>query len=250
MKREWWAGGVFDADMAEVNFPPEKIAEAKAEVKGLRSRLGLKPGMAVLDAACGVGRHSLELARQGLLVTGVDYSRDYVKRAQASARRERLKGAAFESGDLRDLWRFHGSFDAVINLYTSFGYYARAKDNLEALRQMAGALKPGGVLALELLPRESLQKIFVAKDWHRTSDGYMMFKREWIHGGRQMRGEVVTVRQGRAHEHVTELWVYTVHELESMLRRVGLERVRIWGGYKGQKWAPGRRLLIAGWKSS
>ncbi len=250
MKREWWAGGAFDADMADVNFPPEKIAEAKLEVQGLRSRLGLKSGMTVLDAACGVGRHSLELARQGMRVTGVDYSRDYVRRAQASAKRERLKGTAFESGDLRDLWRFHQSFDAVINLYTSFGYYGSAKDNLEALRQMANALKPGGVLALELLPRESLQAGFLAKDWQRTQDGYMMFKREWIHGGRQLRGEVVTVRQGKIHEHLTEVWVYGVHDLEVMLRRVGLERVRIWGGYKGQKWTAGHRLLMAAWKAS
>src|SRR5260221_7463048 len=104
MAREWFSSGFFDADMAELLFDSEKMREAKAEVSALVRLARLKKGASVLDAACGMGRHSLELARKGFAVTGVDITEAYVKEASRLAKREKLKHAEFQKGELRDLY--------------------------------------------------------------------------------------------------------------------------------------------------
>src|SRR5258708_6232554 len=101
MGREWWNSGFFDMEMAEVMFDPARLELAKKEVAGLVRLTKLRKGSRILDAACGVGRHSLELARRGCSVTGVDFSHEYVAVAERLARKQKVP-AQFEQGELRD----------------------------------------------------------------------------------------------------------------------------------------------------
>jgi SAM-dependent methyltransferase len=249
MKREWWESGFFDMEMAAVLFDPERLAAAKKEVAGLRRLVSLKPGAEILDAACGVGRHSLELAAAGFRVTGVDISHDYVAEAQKQARRRKLK-ADFEQGDLRDLYRFHGQFDLVINLFTSFGYYQNPQDNLEALRQMASALKPGGRLVMDILCREALDRNFLEKDWDEIEGGgYLLHQRTWVQGGRKIRTRNVIFQHGRQREAEFEIFLYTSEELTSLFKRAGLKNVKRYADLQGRKWNPEGRTVLIGEKS-
>src|SRR6185503_17029472 len=91
-------------------------------------RLELDPGARVLDVACGHGRHSLELARRGFAVTGVDLSARSIAVAREAAEREGLR-ATFVERDARDL-DFDGEFDAAVNLFTSaIGYFDEEAEN-------------------------------------------------------------------------------------------------------------------------
>ena len=179
MNREWWASGVFDLDMAGVLFDARRMKLAGMEVRGLRRLARLRPGASVLDAACGIGRHSLEFARLGYKVTGVDVTAAYVTEARRLSKQKKMSGVSFELGELRDLYRFQGGFDLVVNLYNSFGYYRTDSDNFEALRQMAAALRPWGCLVMDLSPRETVHSVFKPKDWQAVEGGYLMEKREW-----------------------------------------------------------------------
>ena len=82
MEREWWSSGFFDMEMAKVLFSAERMKQAKEEVAQLIKMASLKKGQQVLDAACGVGRHSLEFANKGISATGVDISEEYVLEAR------------------------------------------------------------------------------------------------------------------------------------------------------------------------
>jgi SAM-dependent methyltransferase len=109
--------------------------------------LGLEPGMEVLDLACGHGPLANPLARRGCRVTGLDSSEVFLERARADA------GALgvdvdYRVGDMRELpWR--DRFDRVVNWSTAFGYFEDDVNRL-VLEQIAGALRPGGRLAMDL----------------------------------------------------------------------------------------------------
>jgi SAM-dependent methyltransferase len=248
MPREWFSSGFFDADMSELLFDPAKLREAKREVADIARLAGLKKGAAVLDAACGEGRHSLEFAARGFRVTGVDITEAYVRQAARLAKKRALKNAGFEKGELRDLYRFQGAFDLVLNLFTSFGYYQRATDNQESLWQMASALKRGGVLVMEVMPRETLDGIFTERHWQATRGGFLLQRRRWVDGGRKLRNDLIWIGKGKEREAMSEIFVYTQDELKAMFRRAGLKDIKTYRNYKGQPFKMGHRLVITGVK--
>lgn len=116
------------------------------EVGFLWDALGLRPGWRVLDVGCGPGRHSLVLARRGVKVVGVDIAAAFLELARDASE----PSAGFVRADARRLPVRAGAFDAVICLCQgAFGLLGgddRAES--EALSAMAGALRPGGRLAV------------------------------------------------------------------------------------------------------
>ncbi len=105
----------------------------------------------VLDIACGPGRHSIELAKRGLGVTGLDFSPGLLSLARASSDSQGLDGAGpdFELGDMRRLPFLDRSFETVLILGNSFGYFSD-EENFQVLRESLRVLKPGGFFCLEI----------------------------------------------------------------------------------------------------
>ena len=127
---------------------------APSEVEAALKLLGLKPKGRVLDLCCGPGRHSLELARRGFAVVGVDNTAGYIAEAKKRAKSEKLK-VEFVKGDMRCFRRL-GAFDAVINMFTAFGYFKNPRDDRRVLENIHRSLKPGGKLLMEMLGKEIL----------------------------------------------------------------------------------------------
>jgi SAM-dependent methyltransferase len=239
-----WERHFFDAAMARQLFDKSRWAEAPKEVRGLLGLTGLRRG-GVLDASCGVGRHSLSFAKRGLDVTGVDFNASYLAQARKRAKREGLK-VRFEQAQLDDLRAYRSRFDLVTNLFTSFGYYPSAAQNLNALRQMAACLRPGGQLAMELLPRERLDEIFQPQSWERVPGGYLLQERRWLAGGRRIATRAHWVCKGRTQVRDSLLFVYTRDELAALFRRAGLSRIKAYGDYDGRPFGTLDRLLMIG----
>lgn len=244
---EWWqpASGTFSRDMARFLFSPGRVKAAAAEAAGIKAFFKLRRGATVLDAACGTGRHSLALARLGLALTGVDVTPGYVRAAARQAKAEGLT-ARFAVGELRDLRRYAGSADLVMNFFNSFGYYRRDADNQASLAQMAAALKPGGRLLLDLTPRENLLPHFIPRDWGEADGAYLMERRAWMDGRRRIRTDYVLCVDGRVSRGGFDLRIYTLAQLKAMMARAGLGRVRAYGDLRGRPWRPGQRLFLLG----
>jgi ubiquinone/menaquinone biosynthesis C-methylase UbiE len=105
--------------------------------------LNLKPGMRVLDVACGTGNLSLPAARLGAVVTGVDIAPNLLEQARATAKREALV-VQFDEGDAENLPYADASFDAVI---TMFGAMFAPRPELTAA-ELKRVCRPGGFIAM------------------------------------------------------------------------------------------------------
>ena len=130
------------------------------EVDQVIHQAKLKPGARILDLACGQGRHVLEFTKRGCHVVGLDYSRSYIDRAKMLLKRCKYgEQARVVRGDMRHLDRYFrpASFDAVVFLYNSFGYFAKRSDDTRVLRHVARVLKPGGTFVLNTLNRPGVE---------------------------------------------------------------------------------------------
>ncbi|MDD5657418.1 MAG: class I SAM-dependent methyltransferase [Elusimicrobia bacterium] len=221
----------------------ERLARAPKEAAFVARALGLKCGAAVLDLCCGPGRHAVLLAREGLRVTGLDYSRPYLREAESRARR--MKAAVrFVRGDMRAL-PFRGEFDAVVNLFTSFGYFRRQGENLKVLAQARKALKPGGKFLIDVRNREALPPDFAQRSWEPFGRGFELVENYLLRSGRSVVLRRIRIRPGgRKSESSAMMHLYDKKTLSGMLGRAGLKPMRFWGDFSGSPWRKSSRRLI------
>jgi len=140
------------------------LERAEAEADALSKILsvhGIEAPAKILDLCCGIGRHTVALAKRGFQVIGVDFSPKFLAYAQSLAEaqgvRDRVEFVLLDVRKLREL--AHVGFDAVINMFTSFGYYDEETDR-SVLCQSLELTRPGGVFVLETLSRDWLIQNF------------------------------------------------------------------------------------------
>jgi D-alanine-D-alanine ligase len=126
----------------------------------------LRPAVddAILDLCCGQGRHTLEMNRRGFKVEGLDRSRYLIQKARTLAEKEGLN-IKFREGDARKLLYPTDTFEVVMILGNSFGYFETIQDDLRVLKQVFRVLKPGGRLLVDVADGEYLRKNFEARSW-------------------------------------------------------------------------------------
>jgi SAM-dependent methyltransferase len=145
----------------------------RAEVARLLDVLESLPvGARVLDCPCGQGRHARLLAEAGFHVDALDYSKELLRIASRATPRALKPNLAYTRGDMRALpHRWRGRFDAVVNLFTSFGFFDDPADDRRVLHEFARVLKKGGVLVWHGGSRDGVMSRFLARDWWTASDG-------------------------------------------------------------------------------
>ncbi len=133
-----WYKKAFGQDYLKI-YSNRNESEAKKIIKFAVQVLNLQPGQKVLDLACGYGRNSIECAKYKLNVFGLDLSPELLSLAQHKGR-ENGYHIPVVRADMRDI-PFCGPFDAVLSLFTSFGYFDRDVENEKVIHAVAGVLK-------------------------------------------------------------------------------------------------------------
>jgi len=210
-------------------------ARSEAEVDFIERALELKPGSRVLDLCCGHGRHTVELARRGYEVTGVDLSARALRRARREAR-EAGVDIRWQRCDMREI-SFQEEFDAVINMFTSFGYLESEEEDRRVLERVQAALRPGGRFLLDFINRERIARVYQARDWRRAPDGsVLLLERRWdLPTGRNLEEITLIGPDGSRRRYRLLLRMYAVTELAAMLASVGLTVRRMWGDFDGSE---------------
>jgi SAM-dependent methyltransferase len=151
------------------------LTRDRREVSRLIELLGLPAGARVLDIPCGQGRHAHLLAEAGFDVDGLDFSPELLARAKARGIGPALR---YTRGDMRRLpARWTNRFDAVVNLFTSFGFFLLPSDDERVVTEWARVLKPGGTLVWHGGNRDGVMRRFLSRDWW-LADGDTMIGHE------------------------------------------------------------------------
>ena len=207
--------------------------------------LQLRRDAEVLDLCCGHGRHAVILALTGLQVTGLDLSEEYLRRAAANAAGAGVSLPLVHS-DMRQL-PFEGRFDAVVNLFTSFGYLNSDAEDQRVLRQVFKALKPGGQFLIDLINREWVVSNYVRDERKVVPNGtvYQESREIDLALSRITNSFTVTTPDGTAH-HTDGLTIrlYTLTELVRMLDTAGLVYRTVYGGYELERYGINSRRMI------
>ena len=217
--REWWESA-FDAHyLLEYGllFTPERDRHEAARVIEL---LGLPVGSRVLDVPCGQGRHAHLLAEAGYDVDGLDYSTELLARAR---RRGVARTLRYTRGDMRRMpARWTKRFDAVLNLFTSFGFFSHPADDVRVIREFARVLKPGGVLVWHGGSRDGVMARFLARDWWTSEKTVFTQEREFdpLSGFLTVRSNWRRGSRSGTREHRIRL--YTATRLSELLADAGL----------------------------
>jgi SAM-dependent methyltransferase len=150
---EWWQD-FFDADYIRLWGEGNTAQSTTSQVEELWSLLGLHEGSRVLDAPCGYGRISRPLAEKGVIVLGVDQSRQLLEDAESKRGNIPSSRLQYLHHDLRKPLAEEG-FDCALNIFTSLGY-GTEEDDLAILKTLRAAVHPGGLVFVETNHRDLL----------------------------------------------------------------------------------------------
>ncbi|HEY0273125.1 MAG TPA: methyltransferase domain-containing protein [Chitinophaga sp.] len=221
-----WFRDWFNSPYYHLLYDHRDEKEAAVFIDKLLAYLQPKPGSFMLDVACGKGRHAQLLARRGFDVTGIDLSIESI----LAAKKMENDHLHFYQHDMRlPFWINY--FDVAFNFFTSFGYFATARENDNALRTIAQALKPGGRLMLDylnspfvkthLVPHEVTEKKQVVFDIRRQVQDNKFIKEIKILD-RNKPARAVFVECVNA---------FTLPDFEQMFARQGLKILDVFGDY-------------------
>jgi len=230
-------------------------AERAVQLDWIWRQLRLKSGHKVLDVTCGPGLYAVALAQRGCEVTGVDFSPAAIAYARALAAENRVDGSCtFVQQDVRRMTPAEAEFDAALLLYGQLGVFERS-EALALLAKIAGALKPGGRLLVELLDQERVDK--KDRTWWFTGDKGLWGERPFLHLGERMwlagehlvmeRFHTMDLETGELQEIVLCDQTYALDEMAQILRGAGFSTVDVapaWDGVPLQD-APNWNVYIA-----
>lgn len=260
---QWFEDETFWEAWAPIGFHGPRMLEASSQVEQIIQRLDLKAGAKVLDLCCGVGRHSLELARRGFHVTGVDRNEKFLQNARNRGADEGLRpenptpgrdgeevgpdrprgSSNFVRADMRDFCQ-PDSFDAAISCWTSFGYFDDHETDRDVARNIRRSLRPRGGLLMELVGKEALARQFQPRRWDESNGVVMCSENRIVDHWRSVQTKWTFFRDGHRSDFVIKVRCYSAVELADLLEDAGFNEVSIFGDLAGSPYDESATRLV------
>ncbi|CAM4118228.1 methyltransferase domain-containing protein [Paenibacillus alkaliterrae] len=222
--------------------------EANKEVQRMVDWLQLPNNAKVLDIGCGMGRHALALASFGYDVTGIDLSAILLEEARCHDKNGTVK---WIEGDMRELPFETGSFDATVNLFTSFGYFSLEEDNVNVLRNIRKTLRPGGSFLIDFLNPVYVEEHLIPRSERTDVDtGYLIEEVRSVTDG-WVQKEITISDPGtlaKPRQYLERVRLLRLDWFERNLADCGLVLEQLYGNYDGSDYdeAVSPRMIMAG----
>lgn len=240
---EWFESEDFWTTYGPIMYDDNLWAEAPDVADYVCKIAGLKKGSKVLDAACGIGRISVELAERGLEVTGVDITSSVLEAAKDMAESQKLK-IDFIQQDLRDFCR-KDYFDCAINLYTSFGYCDSKEDDYKILKNIALSLKKDGIFIMECVSRETAIMYFTKGEQFERA-GFTVNTEFSVKGAWEglCSKWILTDKDNHIIEHEYTQRLYSAPQLRDKLLECGFTSAQVYGDFDYSPYNENARTMI------
>jgi len=237
-----WYEESFGEDYLRVyNYRDEQ--GAAHEVHEMISWLKLESGTKVLDLCCGMGRHSLSLAEKGYEVTGMDLSDVLLREAKQTDGSENVN---WVQGDMRELPFADEEFGAVVNLFTSFGYFKEDAEHVRVLKEIRRVLRSGGRFIVDFMNPPHVKRHLKPYS-EREEEGLKIEERRTIEDG-FVKKHITIIPQngdgGKKREYDERVKLYTFERFANMLAEAGLELEEVRGSYDEKKYEPDSPRMI------
>ncbi len=240
MPRMAWYKEWFGQEYLEL-YSHRDEREAEHDIDFVERHLGGGRPRAVLDLACGAGRHTAVLRRRGYRTLGVDLSLTLL------TQRRDLPSVA---GDMRRLPFVASSFDWVLNFFTSFGYFEQERENFQVLEEIARILTPGGRFLIDLMNADYTLRHLEPREV-QVLDGRRTEIERWYDAAtRRINKRIRVQAPGRqVRSFLESVRAYRQEEVTIGLHWAGLEVSALFGNFQGDPYEPdSERLILVGYR--
>lgn len=219
----------FTEESPFLSHPALTGERTRREIDFVLEQSGLQPGSRVLDVGCGFGRHSIELARRGYAVTGIDPAA-----AMVAAARQRAAEAGIHV-DFHQMtgegWVGSEACDLAICLFNTLGQVSSAGETHGLATNIAGCLKDGGLFVVETFQRGPTVAALKPSERFGGGERYTEVIRSFDPISNQLTERFQLVAPGQERTYRLCLRLYSVGELETLLTQAGLQVVGRFGAY-------------------
>ena len=226
-KQENWFATWFDSPYYHILYKDRNYREAQIFMDNLTHYLNLPEGATVLDLACGKGRHAIYLNQLGFNVLGVDLSPNSITEASKNNNIH----LNFKVHDMRE--PFEEKFDAIFNLFTSFGYFENDSDNLKTLISIKESLSEYGFAVIDFMNVNNVIENLVPEEV-KTVDGIDFHIKRYLKEG-YIHKEIDFEDKGEKFHFTEKVQALTLQNFEEMMEEAGIYLLDIFGDYKLKK---------------
>lgn len=222
-----WFESWFDTPYYHILYKDRDYTEAQLFMDNITNYLNLPEDAKILDLACGKGRHSIYLNQLGFDVTGADLSENSIAEAKKSEN-DRLH---FVVHDMRK--PCNEKYDAILNLFTSFGYFENDADNLTTLKAIKESLTEYGFAVIDFMNVHQVINNLVAEEV-KTVDG-IDFKIKRFHIDGYIYKEIDFDDKGQKFHFTEKVRALTLEDFENLMEEAGIYLLDTFGDYKLKK---------------
>lgn len=235
---ENWYASWFDTPYYHILYKDRDYDEAQAFMDNLTHYLNLPEESKILDLACGKGRHSIYLNQLGYEVTGADLSENSINEASKSSN-EKLH---FVKHDMRI--SFEEKFDAIFNLFTSFGYFEDDADNLTTLKAIRDSLTEYGFAVIDFMNVDFVLENLIPEET-KTVDGIDFYIKRYEKENHIYK-EISFSDKGKDYYFTEKVQALRLADFEKMMDEAGIYLLDVFGDYKLRKFykAQSERLIL------
>jgi len=219
-----WFESWFDTAYYHTLYKDRDDTEAQAFMDTLTDYLNIPEGGKILDLACGKGRHSRYLNKIGFDVTGADLSENSINYAK-QFENHRLK---FEVHNMCN--PYPKTFDAVFNLFTSFGYFDDDADNLRTIKAIKADLNEFGFGVIDFMNSEYVIDHLVPEEI-KTVDGIDFYLKRYVENGYIIK-DIAFTTDGKAYKFQERVRGFTLADFEVLFEQAEVNLLDVFGDYK------------------
>lgn len=222
-----WFASWFDSPYYHILYKDRDEEEAQLLMDNIVHYLNLPEESKILDLACGKGRHSIYLNQLGFDVTGADLSTNSI----AEAKKSENKTLHFQEHDMRE--PFEDQFDAIFNLFTSFGYFENEQDNLATLKAIKESLTEYGFAVIDFMNVHQVIANLVPEEV-KTVDGIAFHIKRYVKDN-YIYKEIDFEDQGEKFHFTEKVRALTLADFETLMEQAEIFLLDIFGDYKLRK---------------